>query len=91
MLERRESSRLSSRLKTVSLITAGWGLWYAMYRAYYGFGGTVGMFGTPSSSADLSAPIAAFRCVFSPDVGRKHTCTKRRGTRQASSNLAFTR
>jgi hypothetical protein len=36
---------------TVSLIAAGWGLWYAMYRAYYGFGGTVGMFGTPRSES----------------------------------------
>ena len=33
----------------VSLITATWGLWYAGYRAYYGFGGTAGMFGTPVS------------------------------------------
>jgi hypothetical protein len=41
----------SSRLMTVSLITAGWALWYAIYRAYYGFGGTVGMFGTPVSEA----------------------------------------
>ena len=46
--------RLSSRpapLVTVSVITAGWALWYAIYRAYYGFGGTVGMFGTPVSEA----------------------------------------
>lgn len=33
----------------VSLITSAWGLWYAGYRAYYGFGGTAGMFGTPVS------------------------------------------
>lgn len=48
----RASSRAgSSRLMTVSLITAGWAFWYAIYRAYYGFGGTVGMFGTPVSEA----------------------------------------
>jgi hypothetical protein len=41
----------SSRLLTMSLITAGWALWYAIYRAYYGFGGRVGMFGTPVSEA----------------------------------------
>jgi len=35
----------------MSLITAGWAFWYAIYRAYYGFGGTVGMFGTPVSEA----------------------------------------
>jgi hypothetical protein len=33
----------------VSLITGAWGLWYAGYRAYYGLGGTAGMFGTPVS------------------------------------------
>jgi len=35
----------------VSLITAGWGFWYAMYRAYYGLGGAVGMFGVPRSES----------------------------------------
>ena len=48
---RASSRRDSSRLKTISLITAGWAFWYAIYRAYYGFGGTVGMFGTPVSEA----------------------------------------
>jgi hypothetical protein len=45
------TQRQSSHLLTVSLITAGWAFWYAIYRAYYGFGGTVGMFGTPVSEA----------------------------------------
>jgi hypothetical protein len=45
------AERDRSRLLTLSLITAGWGFWYAMYRAYYGLGGTVGMFGTPVSRA----------------------------------------
>jgi len=35
----------------VSLITGCWALWYAIYRAYYGFGGTVDMFGTPVSES----------------------------------------
>jgi Protein of unknown function (DUF3995) len=47
--------RHRSRLVTVSLITAGWGLLYAMYRGYYGFGGTVGMFGTPTSETEWRA------------------------------------
>lgn len=44
-----------SRLVTVSLITGGWCLLYALYRGYYGFGGTVGMFGTPISETDWRA------------------------------------
>jgi hypothetical protein len=39
----------------VSLVTGGWALWYAMYRAYYGLGGTVGMFGVPRSEAQWRA------------------------------------
>jgi DMSO/TMAO reductase YedYZ heme-binding membrane subunit len=35
----------------VSLITGCWALWYAIYRAYYGFGGSVGTFGTPVSES----------------------------------------
>jgi hypothetical protein len=50
-----ESSRHPSRLVTVSLITGCWALWYAIYRAYYGFGGTVGMFGTPVSESQWRA------------------------------------
>jgi Protein of unknown function (DUF3995) len=47
--------RNRSRLMTVSLIAGGWGLLYAMYRGYYGFGGTVGMFGTPTSETEWRA------------------------------------
>jgi hypothetical protein len=39
----------------VSLITGGWGLVYAVYRGYYAFGGTAGMFGTPTSETDWRA------------------------------------
>jgi len=35
----------------VTAATAVWGLLYAGYRAYYGFGGTFGMIGTPRSPA----------------------------------------
>jgi len=45
------AERHRSRLIIVSLITAGWGFWYAMYRAYYGLGGAVGMFGVPRSES----------------------------------------
>jgi hypothetical protein len=45
----------SSRLIALSLITAIWGFWYAIYRAYYGLGGTVGMFGVPSSETQWRA------------------------------------
>ena len=44
-----------SRLITLSFMTAGWGFWYAMYRAYYGFGGTAGMFGVPKSESQWRA------------------------------------
>lgn len=33
----------------ISLVLGAWGLFYSCYRAYYALGGTVGMFGTPSS------------------------------------------
>jgi hypothetical protein len=36
---------------TVSLVTSGCGVLYALYRGYYGLGGTVGMFGRPASQA----------------------------------------
>ena len=39
----------------MSLITAIWSFWYAMYRAYYGLGGTLGMFGVPRSEAQWRA------------------------------------
>jgi hypothetical protein len=42
-------------LITLSLITAGWGFWYAMYRVYYGLGGTAGMFGVPKSESQWRA------------------------------------
>lgn len=39
-------------LKRASWIAAGWALLYALYRAYYAVGGTIGMFGTPVSEYD---------------------------------------
>jgi hypothetical protein len=35
-----------------SVLAAGWAFCYAMYRAYYALGGTVGMFGVPLSESD---------------------------------------
>jgi len=49
------ADRHPSRLVTVSLITAVWCLWYAIYRAYYGLGGTVGMFAVPKSESQWRA------------------------------------
>jgi hypothetical protein len=43
------------RLLAVSLVAAGWGLWYALYRGYYGLGGTVGMIGTHTSETEWRA------------------------------------
>ncbi len=42
-------------LLAVSLATGGWALLYAAYRGYYGLGGTVGMFGSPTSEAQWRA------------------------------------
>lgn len=42
-------------LVAVTLATSGWGLLYAVYRGYYGFGGTAGMFGSPTSEAQWRA------------------------------------
>lgn len=39
----------------VSLALAGCGLVYALYRGYYGLGGTVGMIGTPASERSWRA------------------------------------
>jgi len=38
-------------LRWVSRAAAAWALAYALYRAYYAAGGTVGMFGVPASEA----------------------------------------
>src|SRR4029453_6849468 len=38
-------------LVVVSWVAAAWALAYALYRAYYGVGGTLGTFGTPASAA----------------------------------------
>jgi hypothetical protein len=35
-----------------SRLAAGWALFYALYRAYYALGGTVGMFGVPVSASE---------------------------------------
>jgi hypothetical protein len=42
-------------LLAVSLMISGCGLLYAVYRGYYGFGGTIGMFGRPSSQPEWQA------------------------------------
>ena len=39
-------------LVAASLVTSGCGLLYALYRAYYGFGGTVGIIGRPAAQAE---------------------------------------
>jgi hypothetical protein len=44
-----------SGLAAVSLLAAGCGLLYALYRAYYGFGGTVGLIGRMASPAEWRA------------------------------------
>jgi hypothetical protein len=43
------------RIAALSAALAGCGLVYAAYRAYYGFGGTVGMIGRPASESDWRA------------------------------------
>jgi hypothetical protein len=48
-LEQAPARRHPSGLAAVSLVASGWALLYALYRGYYGLGGTVGMFGTPTS------------------------------------------
>jgi hypothetical protein len=40
---------------TVSLVISCLGVLYALYRGYYGFGGTVGMFGRPTDQAEWRA------------------------------------
>jgi hypothetical protein len=45
----------SPGLVAVSLVTGGWGLLYALYRGYYGLGGTVGMIGRAASQAEWRA------------------------------------
>jgi hypothetical protein len=42
-------------MRTVSYLAAAWAFAYAMYRAYYALGGTVGMHGVPVSEADFRA------------------------------------
>ncbi len=39
-------------MRRASWIAAGWACFYALYRAYYAAGGTLGMFGTPVSEYD---------------------------------------
>lgn len=53
MAEQELASRYPAGLVAVSLTAGGWALLYALYRAYYGFGGTVGMIGTPTSPAEF--------------------------------------
>jgi hypothetical protein len=42
-------------VRWLSVALAACGLLYALYRAYYGFGGTVGMIGTPASDSEWRA------------------------------------
>ncbi len=60
----RPSRRRQPRLLAVSLVTSGCGLLYAVYRGYYGFGGTAGMFGTPASEAEWRAINLAAAAVL---------------------------
>jgi hypothetical protein len=41
------------RLVAVSLVLTGWASLYALYRAYYGLGGQVGMIGVPASESEF--------------------------------------
>ena len=52
-LEQEPGSRYPAGLVAVSVAASGWALLYALYRAYYGFGGTVGMIGRPASPAEF--------------------------------------
>jgi hypothetical protein len=47
-------------------VTAGWALFYALYRGYYALGGTFGMFGTPVSLSQwrLINAVAAILLVI---------------------------
>jgi hypothetical protein len=44
-----QPSRRAAPIVTASRFAAAWALFYALYRAYYALGGTVGMFGVPVS------------------------------------------
>ena len=58
--------RYPTHFVTVSLVAGGWALLYALYRAYYGFGGTIGMFGTVTSQSewhDINLAAAAILLV----------------------------
>jgi hypothetical protein len=50
-----ERARISAEIRHASIAVAACGLVYALYRAYYGFGGTVGMIGTPASQSSWRA------------------------------------
>lgn len=47
--------RVSPQLLRASLAASACGLVYALYRGYYGFGGTIGMIGTPASQSHWRA------------------------------------
>jgi hypothetical protein len=51
----REPAHVSAEIRRASVALAACGLVYALYRAYYGFGGTVGMIGTPASPSSWRA------------------------------------
>lgn len=55
---------MAPRPVAVSLVTSGWGLLYALYRGYYGLGGTAGMVGEPASQAQWRAINLAAAAVL---------------------------
>jgi hypothetical protein len=52
------------RVRRLSLALFGWGLMYALYRGYYGVGGTIGMIGTPASESGWRAQNLAAAVVL---------------------------
>ena len=46
-----QAHRYPPRFVAVAICAIAWGALYALYRAYYGFGGDVGMIGVPASQA----------------------------------------
>jgi hypothetical protein len=56
--------KVRTNVRQVSLALAACGLVYALYRAYYGFGGTVGMIGTPTSQSQWRAINLAAAAVL---------------------------
>jgi hypothetical protein len=70
VVEQAPGSRYPAGLVAVSVTASGWALLYALYRGYDGFGGTIGLIGTPASrpssgllpGRDSPAPGAGAMC-----------------------------